>query len=152
MFELVEALRVSSNNGHDFVLCFSKWDWVIQPSLDCPWSWQSENQFPHVLHYFPSLTEFFKENKNGAGNCATIIYSAIQDFRYSQSIRNRNFFFEMHFLHYLLISSLFLNRAHGHNPNKLQKSKDLEGHITAKLKLFNISVSYLKISKNIQKN
>lgn len=58
----------------------------------------------------------------------------------------------MHFLHYLLISSLFLNRAHGHNPNKLQKSKDLEGHITAKLKLFNISVSYLKISKNIQKN
>lgn len=93
MFELVEALRVSSNNGHDFVLCFSKWDWVFQPSLDCPWSWQSENQFPHVLHYFPSLTEFFKENKNGAGNCATIIYSAIQDFRSSQSIRNRNFFF-----------------------------------------------------------
>lgn len=79
MFELVEALRVSSNNGHDFVLCFSKWDWIIQPSLDCPWSWQSENQFPHVLHYFPSLTEFFKENKNGAGNCVLQLY--IQLFR-----------------------------------------------------------------------
>lgn len=101
---------------------------------------------------FPVLQNSLKKIKTVQGTVLQLYIQLFRTFVIHKVSEIEIFFFEMHFLHYLLISSLFLNRAHGHNPNKLQKSKDLEGHITAKLKLFNISVSYLKISKNIQKN
>lgn len=85
--------------------------------------------------------EFFKENKKGTWNFVLQMY--VQLFRtlvIHKVSEIETFFLKCIFLHYLLISRLFLKRVHGHNPNNLQKSKELEGHITAKLEQFYISV------------